>query len=74
MDSNLQPLGKMLMVAGALLFVLGLGLYLGWRWLGRLPGDIHVQRPGFSFHFPLATSLLLSLLLSLVLYLLNRRG
>jgi cobalamin synthase len=42
-------------------------------WLGRLPGDIHVQRGNWSFYFPLATSLLLSVVLSLLFYILGRR-
>jgi hypothetical protein len=41
--------------------------------LGRLPGDIHVQRGNWSFYFPLATSLVLSVVLSLVFYLFGRR-
>ncbi|MFN6357160.1 MAG: DUF2905 domain-containing protein [Cyanobacteriota bacterium] len=40
--------------------------------LGRLPGDISIQRPGFSFFFPLTTSLLLSAVLSLVFWLVRR--
>lgn len=40
--------------------------------LGRLPGDIVVNRPGFTFFFPLATSLLLSIALSVVIWLFNR--
>lgn len=43
-----------------------------WRWAGHLPGDIHIEREGFSFHFPLMTCLLLSLLASAVLWLLRR--
>ena len=42
-------------------------------WLGRLPGDIHIQRGGWTFYFPLATSLLLSLVLTLILWILGRR-
>lgn len=42
-------------------------------WLGRLPGDIHIERGSWSFHFPLATSLLLSLLLTMIVYLIGRR-
>ena len=42
-------------------------------WLGRLPGDIHVQRGTWSFYFPLATSLLLSVVLSLLFWLFGRR-
>ena len=42
-------------------------------WLGRLPGDIHIQRGSWTFYFPLATSLLLSAVLTLLLYVLGRR-
>jgi len=64
-----------------LLIFLGLGLVvIGtlWPWLsklplGRLPGDIRMERPNGSFYFPLATSLLVSALVSLVMYLLSRR-
>ena len=42
-------------------------------WLGRLPGDIHVQRGNWTFFFPLGTSIVLSLLLTLVLWLIGRR-
>ena len=42
-------------------------------WLGRLPGDIHIQRGGWTFYFPLATSLLLSVALTLIFYLIGRR-
>jgi hypothetical protein len=40
--------------------------------LGRLPGDIIVERGSFSFYFPIATSLVVSVVLSLVFWLLNR--
>src|SRR5439155_1604053 len=42
-------------------------------WIGRLPGDIHIQRGNWTFYFPLATSLLLSAVLTLLLYVLGRR-
>src|SRR5207247_102370 len=42
-------------------------------WLGRLPGDIHIQRGNWTFYFPLATSLLLSVVLTLILWILGRR-
>ena len=41
--------------------------------LGRLPGDIHVERGNWTFYFPLGTSIVLSLLLTLVLWLIGRR-
>jgi hypothetical protein len=71
---DLQPLGRALIVLGIGLVVAGLLFSLGGRlpWLGKLPGDFVVERPGFRFYFPLATSILLSLLISAVLWLLRR--
>ena len=40
--------------------------------LGRLPGDIVIERGNFRFYFPIATSLIVSVVLSLILWLLNR--
>lgn len=44
----------------------------GKGWLGRLPGDLHVQRDGMSFHFPIVTCLLVSLALSILLWLFRK--
>jgi hypothetical protein len=72
-------LGKLLIVFGVVLIVLGGLLAFSGSltdkvpFLGRLPGDIHVQRGNWSFHFPLGTSIVLSVILSLVLNLLFRR-
>jgi len=60
---------QLLIALGILLLVLG----LIWPWisqlpLGRLPGDIHVERENFSFHFPWVTGILISIILSLVLW------
>jgi hypothetical protein len=68
-------LGRLLIVFGVLLVIAGLLLTLGGRipWLGRLPGDIYVQRGSWTFYFPIVTSLLVSVVLSLLLYLIGRR-
>jgi len=42
-------------------------------WLGRLPGDISIERDNWRFYFPLGTSILLSVVLSLLLWLFSRR-
>jgi membrane protein implicated in regulation of membrane protease activity len=67
-------LGRVLMVAGGVLLVLGALFTLGGRipWLGRLPGDIAIERDNFRFYFPLGTSILISVLLSLVAWLFRR--
>jgi hypothetical protein len=61
-------LSRMLMIAGAVLLVIGALLSFGGRlpWLGRLPGDIVVERENFRFYFPLATSIIISIILSLL--------
>ncbi|HHV55118.1 MAG TPA: DUF2905 domain-containing protein [Firmicutes bacterium] len=65
-------MGRFLIVFGLLLVAVGLVFELGGRWfpIGRLPGDIVVERPHFRFYFPLATSLLVSLLLTGLFWLL----
>jgi hypothetical protein len=70
-----NDLGKMLVGFGLLIALAGVVLVLVGRvpWIGRLPGDIHIQRGNFSFYFPLATSLLLSVVLTLLLYVVGRR-
>jgi hypothetical protein len=67
--------GKALVALGLLIALAGVVLMLVGRvpWLGRLPGDIHIERGNFSFYFPLATSLLLSVVLTLLLYIVGRR-
>lgn len=62
------------MIAGASIFVVGLLLTFSGRipWLGNLPGDLRVEREGFSIFVPLTTMILLSLLLTLVLNLVAR--
>jgi hypothetical protein len=64
---------RLLVIAGVVLLVAG----LAWPWLsrlpiGRLPGDILIDRPGFRFYFPLMSSLVVSALVGLVMWLLRR--
>ena len=62
---------KLLIIAGVVLIVVGLLWMAGGRFLnlGRLPGDIVVERENFRFYFPVVTCLLLSVVLSLLFYL-----
>jgi hypothetical protein len=68
-------LGRTLILIGVLLVLAGLIVSVLGRFtpFGRLPGDIVVRRPNFTFYFPLATSVILSILLTLVLWLFSRR-
>jgi hypothetical protein len=63
----------MLIIFGLVLVAAGLlWPFIGRLGLGRLPGDIVIERPGFSFYFPLMTSLVISVVLSVILWLVNR--
>jgi len=64
---------KFLLIAGVVLLIAG----LLWPWiaklgLGRLPGDIAVEKEGFSFYFPLMTSIIISIVLSLLFWLFRK--
>ena len=69
-----QALGKLVIVIGVTLVILGLVLTFGrGNWIpGRLPGDIRIERPNFRLYIPLTSCILLSLLLSAVAYLVSR--
>jgi len=73
--SGVNDIGKTLIVLGLLIALAGLVVLFVGRvpWIGRLPGDINVQRGNWSFYFPLGTSILLSLLLTLLFWLFGRR-
>jgi hypothetical protein len=68
-------LGKLLILLGGLLVVVGIGLTLAGRAnfpLGRLPGDFVYRGKNTAFYFPLATSILISAILSVLMYVIGR--
>jgi DUF2905 family protein len=66
-------IGRWLIAIGIVLVAVGLlWPWLGKLGLGRLPGDIVVERGNFSFYFPLVTCLIISIVLTLILWLLRR--
>jgi DUF2905 family protein len=70
---NVREMGKLLIVAGLVLVAVGIVWLVGERMgLGRLPGDIVIERENFRFYFPLMSSLIVSVVLSLVLWLFMR--
>ncbi len=70
----MSDLARLLMIAGSILLILGLVLWLGPKipWLGKLPGDITYQRGNFTVYFPLGTCILISVILTLILYLFRK--
>ena len=71
----MPEIGKLLIIVGGLILVVGLFLTLGFRipYLGKLPGDISIDRGNVHIYFPIVTCLLLSLLLTIVLNAFFRR-
>jgi len=68
-----SPVSRFLITLGILLVLAGLVWpLLRWLGLGRLPGDVVVEREGVRFYLPIVTSILVSSVLTLVLWLLNR--
>lgn len=69
-------LSRFLIVSGLVLIVAGLAVHYlpSVSMLGRLPGDIRIERPGVRFYFPVTTSILVSVVLSLILWLVSRRS
>jgi hypothetical protein len=67
-------MGKILIIAGIVLVVAGLAVQFFDKipFLGKLPGDISIERRNFKFYFPVATSILLSVIVSLILYLVGK--
>ena len=69
MDQSSYSLPKILIITGVVLIILGV---LWWAvgdrlpWLGRLPGDIRIERENFRFYFPITTMILASMLLNLL--------
>jgi Protein of unknown function (DUF2905) len=71
----MSELGKVMVVSGVVLVVVGLGAILLGRMnlaLGMLPGDIVYRGKRTTFYFPLATSVVVSVVLSILMYLVGR--
>jgi Protein of unknown function (DUF2905) len=70
----MRELGKLVAVIGVITTLVGLLIWGGFvpKWLGRLPGDIRVERGNSAFYFPIVTCIILSILLSLLLSIFRR--
>lgn len=67
----MNPVAKVLIVVGIILVVLGLFWQVGGKWLplGRLPGDIVIEKENMKFYFPIVTCIIISVIISLISYL-----
>jgi Protein of unknown function (DUF2905) len=70
----MENLGKLLVLAGIVLLIAGALLWLGFGkgWLGRLPGDIRIERGSTGFYFPIVTCILISIILTILLNIFRR--
>ncbi|PWT77480.1 MAG: DUF2905 domain-containing protein [Bacteroidetes bacterium] len=67
--------GKLIIVIGVAVVLIGILVYFfhdKLRWLGRLPGDIRIVRPGFSFFFPITTMIIISIVFSIIFQIIKR--
>ncbi|QKG84137.1 DUF2905 domain-containing protein [Kroppenstedtia pulmonis] len=69
----MNQIPKLLITVGAVLVVVGLIWQVGGRYfnLGRLPGDIVIEKENVKFYFPIVTCIVISIVLSLVMYLIR---
>jgi len=65
---GLGPLGKMLILLGVFIILIGALLLVGEKipWIGRLPGDIIIRKKNVTFYFPIVTSILISIILTML--------
>jgi uncharacterized membrane protein len=66
----MQNTGKIVIVAGFIIIIAGVIIYFfgnKLNWIGRLPGDIRIEKENFRFYFPISTMILFSILISLIL-------
>ena len=74
-DDGIQHIGKMLVLLGIILAVIGGLILLAGKvsWIGRLPGDILIQKKNVTIYFPLATSILVSIALTFLFWLMGKK-
>jgi Protein of unknown function (DUF2905) len=70
----MADIGKFIIITGVLIVMIGFIITFSPKipFLGKLPGDIYYHKNGFTFYFPLATSIIIGIVLSLILYFLRR--
>ncbi|MDP4285136.1 MAG: DUF2905 domain-containing protein [Bacteroidota bacterium] len=70
-----QQTGKYLLIAGILIVIAGLLIYFFhdyFKWVGKLPGDIRIEKENFRFYFPLTTMIIVSVLISILINILKK--
>lgn len=65
----MKEIARMLMIGGGIIMLIGLILYFA---VGKLPGDIRIEKPGFNFYAPITSMLILSGIVSLLIWLFKK--
>ncbi|GIW61689.1 MAG: hypothetical protein KatS3mg089_0541 [Patescibacteria group bacterium] len=70
-----MEIGKLFIIIGGMLLIIGLvfTFFPSLPFPPRLPGDIYIKRDGFTFYFPIVTSIIISIILSIIAYLFFRK-
>lgn len=69
----MAPFGRIFLTIGIVLVVIGVVFMVGEKFgLGKLPGDIFIQKGNFTFFFPIVSSIIISIILTLLLNLFKR--
>ena len=70
----MRDLGRMLAIFGGVMMLVGLALWagVGAGWLGRLPGDIRIERGHTAFYFPIVTCIIISIVVTVLLAIFRR--
>ena len=68
-SSPVRELGRLLAIFGGVIMIVGIAFWTGFgaSWLGRLPGDIRIERGNTAFYFPIVTCIIVSIVLTLIL-------
>jgi hypothetical protein len=70
-----QQTGKYILIAGSIIVAAGILIYFFhgyFKWIGRLPGDIRVEKENFRFYFPLTTMIIFSLAITIIIQIFKR--
>lgn len=70
-----QQIGKYLLIAGLIIVVAGILIYFfhdNFKWIGRLPGDIRIEKENFRLYFPLTTMIIFSLVITIIIQIFKR--
>lgn len=70
-----QQTGKYILIAGLLIVVAGIVIYFfhdHLKWIGKLPGDIRIEKENFRFYFPISTMIIFSFILTIIIAIIKK--